>query len=117
MMTATAMATSAMAVRCRSHCLPPSAFEFRNHSRNSCSGTASPLVSLVWLGKPILGSMDALSDEELIAQYCLAPASDRSRQLLDELFGRHRPRVVGWCFRLTSYRELAADLAQDGFVK
>ena len=61
--------------------------------------------------------MDALSDEELIAQYCLAPASDRSRQLLDELFGRHRPRVVGWCYRLTSDRELAADLAQDVFVK
>ncbi len=61
--------------------------------------------------------MDALSDEELIAQYCLAPASDRSRQLLDELFGRHRSRVVAWCYRLTSDRELAADLAQDVFVK
>ena len=61
--------------------------------------------------------MDALSDEELIAEYRLAPASDRSRQLLDELFRRHRARVVAWCYRLTGDRDLAADLAQDVFVK
>ena len=61
--------------------------------------------------------MDALSDEELIAQYRLAPASDRSRQLLDELFRRHRARVVAWCYRLTGDRDLAPDLAQDVFVK
>jgi RNA polymerase sigma-70 factor (ECF subfamily) len=61
--------------------------------------------------------MDALSDEDLIAQYRLAPASDRSRQLLDELFRRHRTRVVAWCYRLTGDRDLAADLAQDVFVK
>lgn len=61
--------------------------------------------------------MAELSDEELIAQYRLAPASDRSRQLLDELFRRHRPRVIAWCYRLTRDRELAADLAHDVFVK
>src|SRR5262245_59147126 len=61
--------------------------------------------------------MDAPSDEELIARYRLAPASDRSRQLLDELFGRHRARVVAWCYRLSGDRELAPDLAQDVFIK
>ena len=61
--------------------------------------------------------MDALSDEELVAQYMLAPASDRSRQLLDELFLRHRARVIAWCYRLTGDRALAPDLAQDVFVR
>src|SRR5262245_3660891 len=57
--------------------------------------------------------MDALSDEELVAQYRLAPAAERSRQLLDELFRRHRSQVVAWCYRLTGDRALAPDLAQD----
>ena len=61
--------------------------------------------------------MDALSDEELVAQYRLAPASDRSRQLLDELFRRHRARVITWCYRLSGDRSLAPDLAHDVFVK
>jgi RNA polymerase sigma-70 factor (ECF subfamily) len=61
--------------------------------------------------------MEPLSDEELIAQYLLAPAVDRSRQLLDELFRRHRSRVVAWCYRLTGDRDLAPDLAQDVLVK
>jgi RNA polymerase sigma-70 factor (ECF subfamily) len=61
--------------------------------------------------------MDALSDEELVAQYRLAPTSDRSRQLLDELFRRHRARVIAWCYRLTGDRTLAPDLAHDVFVK
>jgi len=61
--------------------------------------------------------MDALSDEDLVAQYRLAPASDRSRQLLDELFRRHRARVIAWCYRLTGDSSLAPDLAQDVFVK
>jgi RNA polymerase sigma-70 factor, ECF subfamily len=61
--------------------------------------------------------MDALTDEELVAQYRLAPTTERSRQLLDELFHRHRPQVIAWCYRLTGDRALAADLAQDVFVK
>jgi RNA polymerase sigma-70 factor (ECF subfamily) len=61
--------------------------------------------------------MDALSDEELVAQYRLAPAAERSRRLLDELFRRHRPQVIAWCYRLTGDRALAQDLAQDVFVK
>lgn len=61
--------------------------------------------------------MAALSDEELIAQYLLAPTSDRARQVVDELFRRHRARVVAWCYRLTGDRDGAADLAQDVFIK
>ncbi len=61
--------------------------------------------------------MEGRSDEELIAEINLAPASDRSRQLLDELFRRHRSRVIAWCYRLTGDRDLAPDLAQDVFVK
>jgi RNA polymerase sigma-70 factor, ECF subfamily len=61
--------------------------------------------------------VDARSDEELIAEYRLAPQSERSRRILDELFRRHRPQVVAWCHRLSGDRTLAADLAQDVFVK
>jgi RNA polymerase sigma-70 factor, ECF subfamily len=61
--------------------------------------------------------MDELSDEELVAQYRLAPKGERSRQLLDELFRRHRPQVIAWCYRLTGDRALAPDLAQDVFIK
>jgi RNA polymerase sigma-70 factor (ECF subfamily) len=61
--------------------------------------------------------MDALSDEELIAQYRLAPGSDRSRPFVEELFRRHHARVVAWCSRLTGDRTQAVDLAQDVFVK
>ena len=61
--------------------------------------------------------MDALSDEELVARYRLAPTAAGSRLLLDELFRRHRAQVVAWCYRLTGDRILAPDLAQDVFVK
>jgi RNA polymerase sigma-70 factor, ECF subfamily len=61
--------------------------------------------------------MDSLSDEELIAQYRLAPSSDRSRALLEELFRRHQTRVAAWCYRMTGDRTRSADLAQDVFIK
>ena len=61
--------------------------------------------------------MDTLSDEELIARSRLAPASDHSRQLIEELFRRHQGRVMAWCYRLTGNRTTAVDLAQDVFVK
>ncbi|MCU1384025.1 MAG: polymerase, sigma-24 subunit, subfamily [Acidobacteria bacterium] len=61
--------------------------------------------------------MEALSDEELIARYRLAPASTASRRLVEELFRRHQGRVVAWCYRLTGDRTNAVDLAQDVFVK
>jgi len=61
--------------------------------------------------------MEALSDEELIARYRLAPASDDAQQALDELFRRHRSRITGWCYRLSGDRDLAPDLAQDVLIK
>jgi RNA polymerase sigma-70 factor (ECF subfamily) len=61
--------------------------------------------------------MEALSDEELIARYRLAPGSDRSRPFVEELFRRHQARVVAWCLRLTGDRTQAVDLAQDVFVR
>src|SRR5262245_53470240 len=61
--------------------------------------------------------MDSLSDEELLAQYRLAPDSERARPLLEELFRRHQTRVVAWCYRLTGDRTQAVDLAQDVFMK
>jgi len=61
--------------------------------------------------------MEPLSDEELIAQYRLAPSTDRSRQYLETLFRRHQTRVAAWCFRFTGNRTAAEDLAQDIFAK
>ena len=61
--------------------------------------------------------MEVLSDEELIARYRLAPGSEQSRTCIDELFRRHRTRVIAWCQRLSGDRNLAPDLAQDVFVK
>jgi hypothetical protein len=52
--------------------------------------------------------MEELSDEELVARIRLAPAAERSRRLLDELFRRHRAQVVAWCYRLTGDRTLVA---------
>jgi RNA polymerase sigma-70 factor (ECF subfamily) len=54
----------------------------------------------------------SLSDEELVAQYRLAPAAEGSRPLLDELFRRHRSHVVA-CAIVAGDRVLAPDLAQD----
>src|SRR5215510_13653614 len=61
--------------------------------------------------------MEGPSDEELIARYQLAPTSEDARQLVDELFRRHRSRVITWCYRLSGNRDLATDLAQDVFIK
>src|SRR5919198_1591320 len=61
--------------------------------------------------------MNVFSDEQLIAQYRLAPSADRSRSLIEELFRRHQSRVAAWCYRLTGDRTQAADLAQDVFAK
>jgi RNA polymerase sigma-70 factor, ECF subfamily len=86
------------------------------------SGTPVPRARPVRLtpqhgAAPYTRWMEPLSDEELIAQYRLAPASDRSRSLIEELFRRHQTRVAAWCYRLTGDRTQAADLAQEVFVK
>jgi RNA polymerase sigma-70 factor (ECF subfamily) len=61
--------------------------------------------------------MEGLSDEELIARYRVAPAPEDSHPFVDELFRRHRGRVIAWCHRLSGNRDLAPDLAQEVFVK
>ena len=65
----------------------------------------------------MVGSMEPLSDEELVARYRHSPGSSESDRCLDELFQRHRSRVALWCLRLTGDREAAADLAQEVFLK
>lgn len=56
------------------------------------------------------------TDEDILADLSRA-APDERRQLADELFERHYARVGRWCFRLTGDRELAADVAQNVFIK
>jgi RNA polymerase sigma-70 factor, ECF subfamily len=58
-----------------------------------------------------------LDDEELIACYRAGGDSPYGREQLDELFRRYHVRVAAWCLRLTGNREVAADLAQEVFLK
>src|ERR1700741_5083931 len=57
-----------------------------------------------------------LSDEELVRELKSTSGSARD-QLANQLFSRHYDRVARWCLRFTNDRELAADLAQDVFLK
>ena len=59
---------------------------------------------------------EARTDEDILADLSRA-APDERRHLADELFERHYARVARWCFRLTGDRELAADVAQNVFIK
>lgn len=59
---------------------------------------------------------DVRSDEDILAELSQA-APDERRRLADELFERHYEQVARWCFRLTGNRELAADVAQNVFIK
>jgi RNA polymerase sigma-70 factor, ECF subfamily len=59
---------------------------------------------------------DARTDEDLLADLTRATPDER-RRLADELFERHYERVGRWCLRFTGDRELAADVAQNVFIK
>lgn len=61
--------------------------------------------------------LEQLSDEELIAQYRLAPGSAQADGCINTLFERYYAQVGRWCFRFTGEREAAADLAQEVFAK
>lgn len=61
-------------------------------------------------------SLHSFSDEQLLVRYRQQAGSAQSRQLLDELFGRHYTRVSVWCLRFTGNRETAFDLAQEIFA-
>ena len=57
------------------------------------------------------------SDEELLEQYCRAPASSKGGSSLNQLFERHHSRVAAWCYRITGDVDSATDLAQEVFLK
>ncbi len=59
---------------------------------------------------------EAATDEELLAAFAGASPDER-RHLADQLFERHYPRVARWCFRIMGDRDVAADVAQNVFVK
>jgi len=63
------------------------------------------------------GPLDALSDDELLANYLSAEGRDDRGLWVQELFRRHYPKVIGWCLRFTGDREEACDLAQTIFAK
>src|SRR4051812_46831379 len=56
-------------------------------------------------------------DKELIAEIRRSPDAAVRRELLGGLFQRHRTKVVLWCYRFAGNPDLAADLAQDVFMK
>jgi RNA polymerase sigma-70 factor (ECF subfamily) len=58
-----------------------------------------------------------LSDEELIEQYRTLGSGPAADALIGELFQRYQSKVALWCFRITGQRDMAADLAQDVFLK
>lgn len=60
---------------------------------------------------------ERLSDEALVEEYRRTSAAEKRRALADELFSRHYQDVARWCLRFTGDRELAADLAQEVFLK
>jgi len=62
-------------------------------------------------------AVEQLSDEELVARVRASLGSQERERLAGELFRRHYERVACWCLRLMGDRELAADLAQEIFVK
>jgi len=62
-------------------------------------------------------SISQFSDEELIQRYQQEPSPSQQQTLIDELFQRHYQQVILWCLRIAGNRDLAADWAQDVFLK
>ncbi len=62
-----------------------------------------------------LQTMEALSDEELIARARHDPTE--APRCLEVLFARLYPRVAGWCLTFCADRDEAADVAQEVFIK
>jgi RNA polymerase sigma-70 factor (ECF subfamily) len=61
--------------------------------------------------------MQEFSDEELVANFRSDGGPPAGNRWIDELFSRYHARVALWCYRFTGDRELAADLAQDVFLR
>jgi RNA polymerase sigma-70 factor, ECF subfamily len=62
-------------------------------------------------------SISQLSDEELIKRYQQEPSPTQQQTFVNELFQRHYRQVILWCLRIAGNRDLAADWAQDVFLK
>jgi RNA polymerase sigma-70 factor (ECF subfamily) len=62
-------------------------------------------------------TLEELSEEALLAGYQSASDSLLRERHIDELFRRNYQKVARWCYRFTSDRESATDLAQEIFVK
>jgi RNA polymerase sigma factor (sigma-70 family) len=62
-------------------------------------------------------SVEALSDKELLARYAACADAGERAVVVQELFRRHYPQIIGWCLRFTGRRDEALDLAQAIFAK
>lgn len=60
--------------------------------------------------------MADLADEDLV-RLAGASAGAERREALGTLYARHHRRVASWCSRICGDSQLAADLAQDVFVR
>lgn len=78
---------------------------------------ASPLTMGFGIARSIIGAMEQLSDEELVARFRTQTEKSAADVWINELFARYHRRVAIWCLRFTGDRESAADLAQDIFLK
>lgn len=58
-------------------------------------------------------AVQSFSDEILIAKY----QESGNRRFVNELFERYYARVSAWCYRMSGDKGLAADLAQEVFMK
>src|SRR5438309_10429519 len=65
----------------------------------------------------MVGLIEPVSDEELVAKYRAGAGRREADSLWNELFRRYHGRVALWCLRLTGDRDSAADLAQEVFLK
>jgi RNA polymerase sigma-70 factor, ECF subfamily len=61
--------------------------------------------------------MQQPSDEELVNSFRSEVGSAERDACINQLFTRYHSRVAAWCYRFSGDRALAADLAQDIFLK
>jgi RNA polymerase sigma-70 factor, ECF subfamily len=59
--------------------------------------------------------MENQADEDLLWQF--RAGGQAGNQALNELFERYHSKVAAWCYRITGDSDMAADLAQEVFLK
>lgn len=64
---------------------------------------------------PVMGMR--YTDEDLVQYYKRSATAEEAEPYLEELLGRYRRKVIGWCLSMTSRREEASDLAQEISLK